>query len=283
MARIVANSEEAKRVDLALAAWRQGDVALRERWFIHAGDPGCALTPAANETAEPGLQAITSEVDGLLVLTQTCDIVRGCISHSFLEVCPLIVVDRERLQSIRRGQRPNLAYVPSLSERGLVGVLDRVMTVEKSVVAGWDRAAGCTTDEEVRAFAQALARKRNRMAFPNEFTAFVERLRRRMIDKHGKQTQEGKALRALREIRVAASPDWNAETIELMFWFIRNEDDLTFEGVSWDKLLSDWLALVPAEGCFVQVFGSVTSLSDLTADDYVNSDPLDLDYLSSGG
>jgi hypothetical protein len=46
-------------------------------------------------------------------------------------------------------------------------------------------------------------------------------------------------------------------------------------------LLAKWLALVPAFGRYTVVEGQVTSLSRLTADEYVHSDPLDLDHLSA--
>lgn len=65
-----------------------------------------------------------------------------------------------------------------------------------------------------------------------------------------------------------------------MFWFIRNEDQPTFEKRRWDALLKAWLARVPATGHFAEVDGAVLTLDDLTARDYVESDPLDLDHLS---
>lgn len=66
-----------------------------------------------------------------------------------------------------------------------------------------------------------------------------------------------------------------------MFWFIRDAEDEQFEGLSWDSLLSKWLALVEQEGRFTEVEGQVATLEEMTAWDYVTSDPLDLDFLSS--
>ncbi len=155
------------------------------------------------------------------------------------------------------------------------------MTVEKSIVASWKRTPGFTLDADGRAFAQALARKRIRFAFPDDFTALVRKLQGRLGDKHEKNTDEGRGLRALREIRVCASPSWDSASIEVFFWFIRFDADATFEGKSWAELLKDWLKLVPATGRFNSVEGQVATLSDLTAADYVDSDPLDLDHLST--
>lgn len=92
---------------------------------------------------------------------------------------------------------------------------------------------------------------------------------------------EGEALHALREIRVRAAPSWNAPEIQLMFWFIRDEEQVQFQELRWDHLLKQWLQLLPASGRFQSVEGLVVSLENMTAKDYVESDPLDLDHLSS--
>jgi hypothetical protein len=147
----------------------------------------------------------------------------------------------------------------------------------------WKRTPGWNTDEEARAFAQTLARKRVRFAFPDDFTALAKDLQNRLVDKHEKDSVEGRALRALREIRVQPAPSWDDNTVTLTFWFVRHDENVDFEGKSWSTFLESWLALVAQTGRFNNIFGEVTTLADLTAADYVNSDPLDLDYLSSRG
>src|SRR5690606_12574927 len=143
----------------------------------------------------------------------------------FVEACPLIEVSPKMLQEIERGRRPSYAFVPGLAANGLVADLDRVMTIEKSVVAKWDRVAGCDDDHQVRRLALALARKRLRFAFPDDFVALASKLTNRMSSKHAKDSNEGRALRALREIRVRAAPFWDADSVEITFLFIRDEDE----------------------------------------------------------
>lgn len=281
MARIAAGSPEAQKIDTALKDWRQGDVALDVSFFVHVGDPAVALSEATGEAAVEGLQAVESEVEGVVVVTQTCDIVRSCLDRPYVEVAPLLAVDDNLLAQVRRGQRPAYALVPATAERKLVADLDRVMTVEKSIVAAWERTPGCTTDAEMRAFAQALARKRARFAFPDDFNELAKKLQSRLVEKHDKKTSEGDALRALREIRVSASPSWDAESVEIFFWFVRCDEDSTFAGQNWATQLEAWLELMKPAGRFTQVEGQVTTLSNMRADDYVESDPLDLDHLSS--
>jgi hypothetical protein len=143
------------------------------------------------------------------------------------------------------------------------------------------RTEGVTTDAQGRAFALALGRKRVRFAFPDDFNHLANKLSVRLREKHDKKTEEGRALRALREIRVQASPAWDATQTAIFFWFIRDERESTFEGRRWDEFCEAWLALVPATGRFGRVHGQVATLDDLRGSDYVNSDPLDLDHLSS--
>lgn len=268
--------------DKALEPWRQGDCAVGEHWFVHRFNKLFAVTDAARVAAEAGADLAEQEVLGFAVVTQTCDIVRSCAERPFIELCPLVEVDGDRLLEIQRGRRPSYAFVPMLSARRLVADLDRVMTVEKPLIAAWERTPGWSTDAEARAFALALARKRVRFAFPNDFTRFARKLQSRLTDKHQKNTDEGRGLRALDEIRVHASPSWNAPQVDLFFWFVRKESDADFEGKNWADLLKEWLKLIPNSGRFKSIEGQVVTLQDMNAGEYVDSDPLDLDHLSTG-
>lgn len=164
-------------VDDALGAWRQGDCVLDgEHWFAHRLDTKFPVTDASRAAADEGADLAEEEIAGFVVVTQTCDVVRACDERPYVEVCPLVGVDEPRLREIERGRRPAYAYLPLLADRRLVADLDRVMTVEKPVVASWTRAPGWVTDAEARMFAQALARKRARFAFPDDFTGFARKL-----------------------------------------------------------------------------------------------------------
>ncbi|WP_414756271.1 hypothetical protein [Anabaena sp. CCY 9910] len=271
-----------QKVDAALKQWQQGDCVLGEHWFVQRFNPKCPLTPESTDVAQEDTDLAESEVKGFVVVTQTCDIVRSCSKRPFVEVVPLVEVDEQLLYEIKRIKRPQYAYIPRVAELNLVADLDRVMTVEKAVVAEWERQPGCRNDQEIRYLGQALTRKRARFAFPDDFNKLVYKLQKQMQDKHDRPvSDEGKALRALREIRVRADPSWNSPSIELMFWFIRDEEQVQFQNMTWDKLCKKWLESVPASGRFQSVDGLVVSLEDMTAKDYVESDRLDLDNLSS--
>jgi len=268
-------------IDITLLEWYQGDCVLGEHWFIYRFNPQRPLTSDSADVAKEETDLAESEVKGFAIVTQTCDIVRSCNERPFVEIVPLVEVDEQQLHDVQRSRRPQYAYIPGVAGLNLVADLDRIMTVEKAVVAEWERKPGCLSDDEIRALGQALTRKRARFAFPDDFTDFARKLQNRLRDKHDKATDEGEALRALREIRVRAEPSWNSSEIRLIFWFIRDEDQNQFKGVGWDQFLNQWLQLIPESGRYKNVEGSVVALEDMTAKEYVESDPLDLDHLSS--
>ena len=267
-------------VDAALQLWRQGDCVLGEHWFVYRVSKTLQLTKAASATVDAGNDLVEFEVRGFAVLTQTCDVVRNCEERPFVEVSPLVEVEPARIHDVHRGRLPRYGYLPALASQHLVVDLDRVMTVEKALLATWNRLPGWSTDSEGRAFGAALARKRVRFAFPDDFVELAASLQKRLIEKHGKESDEGRALRALREIRVTAAPSWDAPEVELFIWFIRNENDELVGGKRWDVFLTSWLARLKPLGRFVSIDGQLTTRMDMTAADYVESDPLDLDHLS---
>lgn len=255
-------------IDAAMAAWRQGDCVVGDQWFV-------SRVPLDEEG-----DLREERVPGLVVLSQTCDVVRSCVDRPLLEVAALVQVeDDDARHQIVRGRRPRYAAIPALHSSGLVADLDRVMSVDKAVAARWSRTPGWTADREIRAFQDAIARKRARFAFPDDFNRFCSKLVERLKKKHDKSSEEGAALRELREIRVAATPSWDAAEIELLFWFIRDETHAQSDE-KWSGWLESWLSLMPAAGRFVFVAGDVVTLEDMTARDYVDSDRLDLDQLS---
>ena len=100
-----ADASRTALIDRALAVWRQGDVALDEKWFVQVGDGSSPLTDAAAQ-AGPGVQALTVECEGLVVVSQTCDVVRACTDRHFVEVSPLIRVDKEEAARALKGYLP---------------------------------------------------------------------------------------------------------------------------------------------------------------------------------
>ena len=283
------SEEDEKAVDQALRAWRQGDISMDAGLeFLHLADLSrphghasiqvAEALADAGEALEAGAAPVLDEVRGLVMLSQTCDVIRGCRTRPFVEVAPLIEVPEQWVEEIRRLKRPAFAYVPIAADDHLVADLDRTMTVEKALVAEWARTPGWETDDELRDFASALARKRSRFAFPDDFVAAAADLQRHLAARHNRQTTEGAHLRALREIRVRAAPSWNDGEVLLSWWFIKDADPAEAD---WAAFLKRWLDLFDSTGRFRFDSSIVCRLEDMTAREYVESDRLDLDRLSA--
>jgi hypothetical protein len=282
------DGEAIERIEAALREWRQGDATLdAEAFIVHLADKRTPLTVQAREAAaeaapEYNVFEVLSTVRGLVVVTQTCDVVRKCAVSEYVEVSPLVYIDDDsRLQAVRKARMPRYAYMPGLAGQKLVADLDRTMTVEKAVVAGWTRLAGCTTDAERAAFANALARKRQRFAFPDGFNDGLKRFRDRIRDKEGKATAEGRLIATLGQIRVQASPHWNAPRVTVHFWFlVETGETLDFDAAR--KTIGDWLGRTALASPFALADPafSLVEPRDMTVQDYLSSYPLDYDDVS---
>ena len=263
-----------QRIDSVISAYRQGDCFLGERGFISLG--------RINDESGESDDWLLTPVHGFAIVSQTCDVVRSCGSRPIVELSPLVLVEQDVLEEVISWRRPNYAAVPALVDSRLVADIDRTMTVEKAVIAGWERIQGLRTDAEIRDFQRVLARKRQRFAFPDDFNAYVEPLQKRLVEKHGKESPEGEALRSLQEIRVLATPSWNAQQTQLRYYFVRKQDSpMSFNGRSWSAWCGDWIKRLPSNQRFANSEGLIVDYDSMTAAEYLQSDALDLERLSA--
>ncbi|MGH9267020.1 MAG: hypothetical protein ACRD0D_02465, partial [Acidimicrobiales bacterium] len=96
-------------------------------------------------------------------------------------------------------------------------------------------------------------------------------------------TAEGRALEALEEIRITASPSWADQPIDVFITFsppTRVEADQVMAEDQWDELVDSWLRRAEPFGAVGSIDGAMIPLDEFTGREYVDSDPLDLDYLS---
>ena len=292
--KAVADSEPEHRVDDATLGWQQGDFAIGDFDFVYFVNPDEPVTPAAAAALEAAraapdhgvddaqyLISVATPVAGAVVVTQTCDIVRRASTRPFVQVAPLIdVAELEvSMEDVRRAKTPRLAYVPGAAAHGLVADLDMVMTVEKGLLATYQRQGGCRTSDELRAFQQALARSRARFAFPDDFEEFVGPLKERMSRRSQRNSDEGRLVDLVDEIRVRALSGWDADIVELEFLFLLlPEAQHHMEDIR--GMVAAWMALLPEGGRYRVRAPIVLFLDDLSAAEYKHSDQLDLDNLS---
>ncbi len=224
--------DQAKKINLAMGAWRQGDFVLGNvPEAVHMADLSLPHSPPSMTAAarllaagsSPGsrpVAVVDRQTQGHVMLSQTCDIVRDCITRPYVVMAPLVPPPGDNFDDVRLKKRPRIIYVPAAVRHGLVADLDRAMAAEKSVLAPLERFPGWETDEELAHFTEALVLYFSRFAFPDDFEQACRKMKDRIFGKHNRNSGEGEFLRALEEIRVRAQPSWDHEKVVLHWWFV---------------------------------------------------------------
>jgi hypothetical protein len=210
------------------APWEQGDYALGVGGFLFA-------EPPSDGDTEYTASSDDTKVVGLVVISQTCDIVHG---SQFVAVCPLIECDEKDLADLRRGTRPSFAQLQHRPGDHVYVDLSRVMSIDKNLLTNWHRIKGFTDERARTTFAYALERKFGRFAFPDEIVKALSRLRSRIIEKHDKDSDAGKVYRSIVEVRVRVAPDWNASERKIgLIVMVRDKGDRECEFETIEKEL----------------------------------------------
>lgn len=283
-----ANDGSHHAIDEAMAEWRQGDLIRPHEGgpiLAFQFDPDRPLTDPAKSAGlhEDGGPVEFAEVDpeaGFVVVSQTCDIVRECAKRPFVKIAPVEVATNADYRPIAKGYQPQRAAVPGFAPERLVANLDLVMAVEKGVlakVASRDRVHGRGSEEDQSRFAAMLARKFERFAFPDDFVRAMSPVAKHIRQKHSKQSDLGRMLEEMREIRLQAIPDWNTpESIVMLLIFPERQPD-------WNKVETVMEPVVKKfdpTGRYQILEFEAHGLETMTAAAYLSSDPLDLDHLS---
>lgn len=267
----------------ALKGWQQGDVLMGVDipfvCFAHADLPLSDASRAAKAGEDALLDVLTDEI-GYAILSQTCDIVKSAEKRPYIELCPVVEVSVETMAEVAALRTPRFALLPALASRRLVADLDRVMVVEKPVAAALPadaHARGCTSDAQIRRFAEAVARKHLRFAFPDDFNAGMRRVAACINQKHSKQSALGGFLKAVHDIR-AVCPNWSAAKPDVLILFVFETTALIPADA--DKHIDDLLSRFTPTGAFARPRGQVAAYDTMTAARYRASDQLDFERLS---
>ncbi len=263
-----------------LAEWQQGDFSLDCGDFLFRD-----LPEPIDGGEDDGGAVFDSEVVGFAVISQTCDVVRDPERVPYVSVCPMVAVDGKRIGEIERGQAPRFGFLSATPE-GVVADFSRTMSVTKELLVTWDKKRGCEDENQQLEFARALETFFGRFAFPDDFVASVASLRKAILSKYSKGESElGKAVRSIREIRVFPHASWSDKTsVPITFIAVLDDegerelaDREAIEKQIWPKISAiDWQGpfSLHDDGLYL------ATLADLTAADYLNSYPLDVNSLS---
>ncbi|WP_126977599.1 hypothetical protein [Frigidibacter oleivorans] len=273
-------SESDKDLLVRLAEWQQGDFSLNCGDFLFRD-----ISERTEDGEDDGGAVFDSEVVGFAVVSQTCEVVREPARVPHVSVCSMVTVDAKRIEDIERGQAPRYGFLSAAPE-GAVVDFSRTMSVTKKLLVTWKRHRGCKDEQQQLEFASALETYFGRFAFPDDFVASVASLRRAILSKHPKgESDLGKAVRSIRELRVYPHARWsNKDSIPITFIAILDDEEKR-ELADRDEIKRHispkingirWIAPFSLS----EIGLRLATLSDLTAADYLNSYPLDVNSLS---
>ncbi|MEQ1864436.1 MAG: hypothetical protein ABL996_07250 [Micropepsaceae bacterium] len=259
-----------------LATWRQGDYALDVGGFLFADVAEADGRFDAREADE--------DVQGMVVVSQTCDVIRLTPDKRFVAVSPLVKRDAKFWNEITVGRFPSLTLLEHPPSNGIFVDLARIMSVSKPLLASWPRQEGFTTAERAVRFAAAIERKMGRFAFPDAFDVATKELQNRVRSRHNKPDSDvGKVYRSIDQLRFLATPHWEAEAVEVTMIAVLHsaakrlvsdrqiftELDAQCKAVRWQKQFR-W-----ADPAFY-----LATADDLRGSDILNSQLADFEYLS---
>jgi len=260
---------------------RQGDVIEigAIAWLASAGAP---LTPQSVEASGDGISCVVAEADRMVVVSQTCDVVRDCGQRPFVLLARVTTLDEPAAGEARRGHRPRYVALPGLGDRAFAD-LDLVIGIEKSAFLGVGATRGLPDVDAQRRFGIAAGRVLSRFAFPDDLVVALRALVARVRQKHAKDSPEGRAVAVLEDIRVTGSPSWDAEQVDVFITFApatRADANAVMTDQEWDELVDSWLRQAEPFESIRTIDGAMIPLEEMTALEYLESDALDLDYLS---
>jgi hypothetical protein len=183
----------------AIGSYRQGDVLEDLAAVVAVGPRG--------ETVEVPAPL------GVVVVSQTCDVVLP--NRLSVQLARRVRLGDREASEARDGKRPRYAYLPQIGETDFAD-LDVIMTVAKRHISGLRRRPGVLTDEEVRRFARALARKYGRFPFPDNVTPWLRPLEEVVSSRVRRpNSPEGRVLDDVVELRVESARGWDSALLEL--------------------------------------------------------------------
>lgn len=256
-----------------LREWRQGDYTLELPQIVLMTDRD------EGDFVPDGVEVI-----GLIVISQTCDIVNWGENKEWVTVASLREVDDSTINNINSGSTPAWATIECSPRNNVVVDLNQMMTVHKSVLAQLERRDGFKTDRERTRFADTLSRKHGRFAFPDNFNEHVlSPLKRRIVKAHKKDSDQGKVYRSIISPRVVASPSWEADKVMVGFRFVIAQEarrEATRELIT--KTVSDHLGKIswpngfsPEDPPFI-----IQTMDEMSAQEWIDSQEIDWLFIS---
>ena len=315
------------RTPTTVAHLVQGAVLRRTRlaWIYDSANP---QTDASREIVAKrggeGIRTAGVTYDYAMVMTQTCDLLRTGPDYEFITVCPVIKdSDKARISRVEAGHEPKAVPVPwheeavsrtAIQHEGWIALPSLAVSMERAVASNTDT-AGMPSEAQRRVLAEHLGRFYSRAAIPGEVVDMLVPLTTLAKKREGKASAEGAVFRAVKQIRLQTSPDYDAPPPwEITVLFIvdplwlpdspkKRRRPQTLKGSTSAEQLTDLITghrATADQETATRLWRSITSAwldecerpdevstlqgairTQLTPHEYTQSDFLDLNYLST--
>lgn len=217
------------------------------------------------------------EVAGAAIISQTCDVVQDRPGRDLVQLAAVVTVTNEQWLQIKKGIKPQFAIIPSQSAEFKVIDLDIVVTVNKKSLGGLDLVKGCRSDKEARELGIAIARHKNRFAFPDDFVRAFGKLRTWIINKINRSSDEGEFVDAIAQIRVFSDSLAQPTFIEIIC--LLDAECSTAQRAKWSGFLDSIANKVDKNLC-ANVSARIATLEEMSVQEYADSYRLDFDAMS---
>lgn len=227
-----------------------------------------------NVPALPGLEAGAAVLHeapaGVVIISQTCDVVQAGQSKRNVTVAPLLESpDGQIVSAARRGRSPLLLHLKGTEgSPEAIADLQRAGSLPKDALIG-SQLIGRHTDGDstvdARNLAQLVGRAYSRFAFPDAVHPVLEKMRRKARDTAGTASAFGRVIDHILELRITAD-QWDGPGRRLTLYAIVDARVLIFEedvDPSWVASTSTINGLKPGEKLDLL---SLTRVSELLAD-----------------
>lgn len=261
----------------SLAGWRQGDYSLGVGGHLYA-------ERVADPKTDPyDVRETINDVVGLVVVTQTCDIVNCRQDGETVTVCPLVKLPgiSKEVKSLRR---PRIASIQHPPDEDVHVDLSRMMAVSKELLASWNRVTGISSDDVRRRFAIALERLFGRFAFPDALNEALRPISDQAKKRHSKNSAAGQVYRSLYQLRLRAAPYWEAKEVEVTLFAVLFPDqtsmEATREAIATELENTIASVILPNPYRWSEPGYLLRTVEEFSMRDFVESQPMDFDYLS---
>lgn len=246
--------------------WRQGDVLIQLDSFVRKTvDAGGRLVVEPRPTS------------GGVIITQTCDLVRTRDKIPNVEIAALCRLDGAVAHEARSFRRPTYVPVPGAGNDAFAD-LGLLMTIDKAALSWMSPLRGCRDEFEAVRFANGVAHRWSRFAFPDDVVEILRPLKDRLDEKARKASPEGALIQLIEDVFVSAAPGWEAVDGTITLHFVVPEEATAKELAALAAQLLQWKPRVQSGSRRVELQSA--KLSEVSALEYLTWRRLDYDFIS---